>query len=157
MEIRESDLPGVGKKYMLETQVGDRLAVIVHTTGRREIYKTPSGDDVPVLVAELTDAEARSLGAVLGGLFFQPRHVDSMYVLMKELVIDWLRLGARSSLIGHTIREREVRKRTGVSIIAILREGQSIPNPSPDEVLREGDTLLVVGRHDQLDELRRLI
>ncbi|HEY5594667.1 MAG TPA: cation:proton antiporter regulatory subunit [Nitrospiria bacterium] len=157
MQLKEAELPGVGKKYLIERDNGETLAVILHNTGRREIYKTDPKTDVPDLILDLGDQEARSLGAILGGTFFQPQHVDSMYVVMKELAIEWIKLGTGSGLIGKSIRAQEIRRRTGASIIVILRGDQIIPAPSPDEILKTGDTLLVVGKREHVQNLSTLL
>ncbi len=38
MEVREVDLPGVGKKFAVRTNDQERLTIIIHNTGHREIY-----------------------------------------------------------------------------------------------------------------------
>jgi TrkA domain protein len=157
MEIKETDLPGLGKKYLLETGKGEMIVVIVHQTGRREVYCMPPQSDIPTLLLELEDEEARTIGGILGGLFFQPKQMDSMYVIMRELSIEWIKLEKRSRLIGKSIRQQEIRKRTGASIIAILRGGVGIPSPSPDEVLSENDTILIVGNREHVQKLRELL
>lgn len=50
-----------------------------------------------------------------------------------------------SLLGGKTIRESDVRARTGCSIVAVGPEGNLSVNPDPGTVLREGDELLLIG------------
>jgi CPA2 family monovalent cation:H+ antiporter-2 len=56
---------------------------------------------------------------------------------------------------GQTIREIDLRAKTGVSIVAVTRCGQPTPNPAPDFKLAGGDVLVLVGSHQGLDRTRR--
>ena len=38
IDLRETRLPGVGMKYTLRLDDGDRLAIILHNDGNRELY-----------------------------------------------------------------------------------------------------------------------
>ena len=50
--------------------------------------------------------------------------------------------------------ELDLRGRTGATVLAIRREGASIPNPEATERLREGDVLALTGTADALDAAR---
>lgn len=153
MEIKEIDLPGVGKKFAINTSGGERLTVIIHNTGHREIYNFRAGEDFPFFALRLEDEEARKVAAILGGAYFQPAATGSVEMILDQLSIEWVRIGANSPFAGHTITELEVRKRTGASLIAILRGGTAIPNPQPDARLEAGDTVVAVGSREQMDHL----
>lgn len=51
---------------------------------------------------------------------------------------------------GNSIREVDVRRKYGISILAIQRDGQFIVSPSPDTVFEVGDILLVLGQKDDI-------
>ncbi len=53
--------------------------------------------------------------------------------------------------IGRSIREIELRQTTGVTILAVLRGEGMIAHPKPDLVLRDQDTLVLVGDHSSLN------
>ncbi len=154
MQVKEHDLPGVGKKFALTTNEDERMTVIIHNTGHRELYLFRGREEFPSSAVRLEDAEARMLGAILGGAYFQPAVAESMDMVMGQLSVEWFKVGTGSPLAGHTIQESAIRKRTGASVIAILRDGRSLPNPNPGDVIQAGDTLLVVGDRGQVQRFR---
>ncbi|WP_420124992.1 cation:proton antiporter regulatory subunit [Longimicrobium sp.] len=154
MQVKEHDLPGVGKKFALTTNEGERMTIVIHNTGHREIYLFRDREDFPSSAVRLEDAEARMLGAILGGAYFQPAVAESMEMVLGQLSVEWVRLDAGSPLAGRTIQASAIRERTGASVIAILRGGRPFPNPGPGDVMQAGDTLLVVGDRQQVQRFR---
>jgi monovalent cation:H+ antiporter-2, CPA2 family len=66
----------------------------------------------------------------------------------------WYPLPSGSPLIGMTLEEADMRYLTGVSLMAIRREGgEEIDFPSIETKLQEGDRLLVVGSDSELAAL----
>lgn len=66
-----AELPGIGTRYDVTTaRRSQRLSVVVHKDGRREVYAFDRDRDEPSAVIELTDEQARVLGAVLAGTWF---------------------------------------------------------------------------------------
>lgn len=157
MDVREHDLPGVGKKFACQTQGGDRVTVIIHNTGAREIYYFNRGEDYPAYAVRLTDVEARQFGAILGGAYFQPATAESMEMVLGQLAVEWFKVAADSPLAGRTILETAIRKRTGASVIAILRGGRAQPNPQPSDTIEPGDTLMVIGDREQVARFAELL
>jgi TrkA domain protein len=150
MKIKETDLPGIGKKFSFDTEAHETLVMVIHHTGKREIYRFLEDKENPHSLIELTDEEARNMGAILSGAYFQPAPEGSMALIAKELTIEWVRVDARSPLRDRTLRELALRERTGASIVAIMREDRLIPNPLPDERIQERDTLMAVGNLEQV-------
>lgn len=56
---------------------------------------------------------------------------------------------------GHSIRELDLRRVTGVTILAVLRGEEVVTTPKPDFLLQTDDTLVLVGDHAALDEAMR--
>jgi TrkA domain protein len=158
VDLRETRLPGVGVKYTLRLDSGGRLAVIQHNDGVREIYVYQRyADDEPASVVRLDDDEARQLGAVLGGAYERPKIVDDLEMALGELSIEWVRVPDGSPAIGKTLAECAFRARTGITIIAILREAETISGAQPDDVIQAGDTLVTVGKTGQYRDFRELL
>lgn len=146
MDIRETDLPGVGKKHELEIDGGKRLVIVTHNTGRREVYLKPDPDADSRRLFELSDRMARTVGTILEGAYFQPVQSDRAETLLTDNVhIEWYTVSATSELAGVTLDESNLRDRTGASIVAIEREGDVISPPGPDDTLEAGDVVVLIG------------
>lgn len=156
MEVREIELPGIGWKYALRTSEGERLTVIIHNTGHRELYSFDKGADFPSHAVRLGDEEGRQLGAILSGAYYQPVGEAQLSTVLGELTVDWHQV-EDGALVGRTIGDLQVRRRTGASIIAVLREGEPPNvNPGPETEIRGGDTLMVIGSREQVEAFRTL-
>ena len=158
VDLRETRLPGVGVKYAFRTARGGRLSVIIHNDGQREIYfYRRSDDDEPTAVIELHDDEARQLGAIIGGAYERPKIVEELELALGELQIEWVPVPDTSPAIGRSLADCGLRARTGVTVIAILREPEPISGAQPEDVIQRGDTLVAVGKAGQFGEFRRLL
>jgi K+:H+ antiporter subunit KhtT len=158
IELQETRLPGVGVKYMLRLDSGGRLAVILHNDGKRELYWYKAAhDDEPRAVIALDDDEARQLGAVIGGAYERPKIVEELELALGELQIEWDRVPDSSPCLGKTLAECGFRAKTGVTVIAILREPEPVSGAQPSDVIDPGDTLVTVGKAGQYAAFRRLL
>ena len=158
IELRETRLPGVGVKYSAATAHGGRLAVILHNEGLREIYYFRHADDEdPTAVIQLEDDEARQIGAVIGGAYDRPKIVEDLEMAFGELAIEWVPVPQGSPAIGKTLAECAFRARTGITIIAILREPEPVAGAQPGDVIKQGDTLVTVGKLGQYRAFRKLL
>lgn len=83
--------------------------------------------------------------------------LEDLYELREEIFV--LRVGPGSPLAGRTLAESRVGAALGLSVLAVLRDGDARLAPEPETVLEEGDRLLVHGPPDRLAELggRRLL
>jgi len=144
-------LPGIGKRFSIKLSSGQIVSIIIHHSGKREIYVLDEDGEVECTVT-LTDQEAREMGMVLAGAFYQPVSGDKMELLLKQMVMEWVELPPDSELVGKTLAEADVRKRTGVIVIGVVRGDEVLPAPDPRSFrFKEGDILIVVGNREQID------
>jgi CPA2 family monovalent cation:H+ antiporter-2 len=76
---------------------------------------------------------------------------------LRAAQIDTCRVDATSPAAGKLIREVELRKHTGASIVALERNGGNLVNPGPDEEIQAGDLVCLLGDSRQLEAARRLL
>lgn len=155
--IRETDLPGIGKKISYTTLSKEKVVLIIHDDGKREFYIMDKNSE-PQACITLFDEEARTLGAYLSGVMYKPRAVQHLEVALEGVKIDWFKLEKTSPVIGQKLGSLEIRKRTQISIIAVLRRDDAfIPNPSSEFVFEEGDTCVVIGKPENFKDFLAII
>lgn len=159
MDIRETDLPGIGRKFQADTRAGERVVIIVHDDGDREIYQFDKGNYEECSASvSLDDAEARQLSGILGGMTYKPRALENVEVAFDDLVIEWYQVGDASQARDKTIGELEIRRSFGVSVIAIIYGDRTKSiNPGPDAIIRAGSTLVASGEREQMNRLREYL
>ena len=157
MTVYESDLPGVGKKFEVELKNGERLVIVTHNTGKREVYLKADGDADSEKMFEASDRLARKIGTILEGAYFQPVELDEVEVPLGEAIIEWTEVGADAPVVGQSITDCDIRNRTGVSVMAIQRGDETIPNPGPDATIESGDVLVTLGSREEQSVLSELI
>jgi TrkA domain protein len=157
--ISEAYLPGVGRKFQIETLRGDRLIVIIHDDGVREIYHFDRKNlERPASVITLTDGEARQIAGIVGGLTYVPKALPKAEVVLDDLVLEWFTIEKGAAGVGKTIRDLQARTRTGASIVSLIEPDHvKRTNPEADTLLNEGATLILAGDRQNIAELKRLL
>src|SRR5437764_110574 len=74
-----------------------------------------------------------------------------------ELQIEWIPVPDDSPWIGKTLAECGFRAKTGITVIAILREPEPVTGAQPGDTIERGATLVTVGKAGQYPEFRRRI
>ncbi|WP_243027643.1 cation:proton antiporter regulatory subunit [Thermus albus] len=158
MRVEEAVLPGVGRKFTITVQSGDRLVIVVHHSGKRELqyFEAGEGGDEPAMALDLTDEEARELGAILAGVLFHPEAVGDTQSKLGQKVIEWVKVLPGSKLAGRKVGELALPP--GAHLLAVDRPGAPlIPNPPPEVILEVGDTLVVAGSREAVESLKRTL
>lgn len=155
--IEQTNLPGVGVRYEFNTEVGQRIGVIHHHSGRRELFVCPAEDpDRPTASVTLSEDEAHDLVDTLGG----SQVIESLSHLQQHiegLAIDWIAVESESKYAGRSIGDAHIRTRTGVSVVAVIRGDDPFPAPGPEFRMEIGDTLVVVGTPEGIDTVSDIL
>ena len=76
---------------------------------------------------------------------------DSVARMIAGATTDTFYLAEDSPAVGRRLDDLNLRSRTGVLVIAVVRDGKHHLNPDPEYVFRAGDVLVLVGDHAALD------
>lgn len=150
-------LPGIGVRKDFVIGNGKRIGVINHRDGDIELIVSRSDDpDACVASIPLTVDEAATLGNLLGA----PQLVAQLTEEHREVAgisTKQLPLVEGSPYDGRTLGDTEMRTRTKVSIVAVMRAGQVQPSPGPEYTFTAGDLLVAVGTTEGLAAAAKLL
>ncbi|MFN8625513.1 MAG: cation:proton antiporter [Candidatus Binatia bacterium] len=90
--------------------------------------------------------------SMLRGLALPRQTLDQLDQILAATTTESFMVPKGSPAAGRTIRDLQLRKMTGATVIAVVRGGQPSTNPSPDFAMQPGDILVMVGSHGQLDQ-----
>jgi voltage-gated potassium channel len=101
-------------------------------------------------------------GARIAAFVLQPHVTEFLDVVMHdrglEFRLEEIFVPRGSSAAGLSIRDAQLRDRTGALVLALRKEdGSFITNPSPDTAIRAGHILIAIGTPTELDALERTI
>jgi TrkA domain protein len=155
MRIREIELPGIGKKFEILTKNEDKMVIIIHDDGRRELYYFDQEDyEEAIASTTLGDTEARQLAAIIGGMTYSPKALETIEMAFDDLVIEWFKIESNAKAVNQTIGDLKIRENYEVTIVAIIKKNhQKIHTPGPETVLEMGDTLVVSGQRAQVKNI----
>lgn len=156
-EVTETQLPGVGVRHEFRTVAGERLSVLSHRTGRREVavYNNRADPDACSTVLHLSPDDTRTLAELLGGS--PVSEAVNEVQRLQGVAIDWIPIRPGAQLAGATIGDGRIRTRTGTSVVALVRGDTTVPAPGPEATIEAGDIVVAVGTPDGLRQAREIL
>ena len=84
---------------------------------------------------------------------------DSNIVDYIELVdnLSIMEIGTPKTMVGKSLSEIELRRLYNVTVVALRRNGQILVNPDPNDKIKEGDIMVILGTRDSVKELESMI
>ena len=145
MDVNEVLLPGVGVRYEFTDRDGNLVGVVARRDGEFEVVVYDAGDpDTARPAFRLDEDEAEALAQILGA----PRIAERFADLTKEvpgLNAGQVEIREGTPFVDEPLGSTRARTRTGASVVAVVRDDNVIASPGPEEVLRAGDILVVIG------------
>ena len=94
---------------------------------------------------------------MLRGLSLDQEHLGRVAALLAGATVDNIQLGQDSPAARKTLRDLDIRKNSGATVIAIARNGEATTNPGPDFMLQPDDIVVLIGSHQDLDVAVKLL
>ncbi|MFU8773055.1 MAG: SLC13 family permease, partial [Anaerolineales bacterium] len=89
-----------------------------------------------------------------GYLEMEDDHLDVERLVSREVKLAELSLSPESEYLGKTLREIDFRKRFGTNVVAIWKKGEIFRTNLQRIILQRGDTLVIQGSWEKIEELR---
>ncbi len=142
-------LKKLGAKQVIPEDFETSIEVIAHILKRC---------GVPDNIVEAETIAIRVDGyAMLRGKASSRAGIEEMIKILERTTTQTYYLGEKSFAVGKTLAEIDLRKKTGCSVIAIVRAGVPTPSPPGDFLLQANDVLVLVGAHVQIESARKLL
>ena len=101
-------------------------------------------------------------GTRMASLMLRPNVISFLDIITRagDVVLDLeeVVIYQNSSLINKQLKEAKIPQKTGLIVLAIKKENveKLFLNPSSSEILAEGDTMIVLGREEQVNQLKEI-
>ncbi|MFD2762785.1 cation:proton antiporter regulatory subunit [Micromonospora eburnea] len=151
MKIERTALPGVGINHTTTTADGQRLGVICHLTGRRDLVFYDPEDPQAVAATVVLQADESHQIADLLDATITIDHVAHLEQQITGITAARIRIPAGSAYADRPIRD--TRAHAGALIVAVIHDQGITTAPDSDLVLRHGDTVVAVGDQDAITAL----
>ncbi len=177
-----SDIAATRATVASVRRLNPNVHVIVRTRYMREIgslVKLGSGEVVPeefetaievftrvlrryLVPRDVIEREVRTVRSQYDDMF-RPLpdtgvRVEDISRFLTDVTLVVMRVEPGAPATGDPLSDVRFRERSGATVVAIQRDGGGlVASPSGDEVLHAGDTILVMGRTDQLERAATLL
>ncbi len=94
---------------------------------------------------------------MLRGLSLDQEKIGRLAALFAAATVDNVQVQPESACIGKTLKELDIRRSSGATVIAVVRNGEAVTNPGIDFRLEADDILVLLGAHKELDAAVELL
>ncbi len=110
-----------------------------------------------ILAAQIAAVRAGGYGVFRGKSSSSQESLEDLLKVLQISATQTFFLPETSPACGQTLRELDLRNRTGATLIAVVRDRNPITNPEANFRLAPNDVLVLVGAHAQLNEAQTLL
>jgi CPA2 family monovalent cation:H+ antiporter-2 len=109
------------------------------------------------VIAIQVDLVRRDGYGMLRGLRMPSRLRDQLGHILAASAVDNVQILEGAPAAGATLGQVDLRRNTGASIVAVIRDGKARTNPSADWRFEAGDIVVLIGAHAEVSAAERLL
>ncbi|OGS18634.1 MAG: hypothetical protein A3J83_04355 [Elusimicrobia bacterium RIFOXYA2_FULL_40_6] len=91
------------------------------------------------------------------GSSLEPYNLADIQKALQLSLTETFLVDEKSPAAGNNMIELDLRNKTGVTIIAVVRDGKAFTNPQKEFLITSGDVLVLLGSHKQLNDAMKLL
>ncbi len=86
-----------------------------------------------------------------------PGRLDDFNVTLDAASTETIALRTGSPVVGRSLAELNLRTETGATLIAVMRDGETIISPGGDFTLEDGDTIVLLGTPESVEKAKEIV
>jgi len=142
-------LYGLGANQVIPEEFETSVEIFAHVL---QEYHVPRN-----VISLQVDLIRKEHYGTLRGIQLQGKQLDALSQFLVGTTSDIFSIVEASPAIGKSLEEITLPLRSGVSVIAVVRDGKSYPNVGNDFKLAVGDMLVLLGGHKALDDAAQIL
>lgn len=140
--IEVEDLKALGANEVIPEEFETSIEIFSRVLNQ---YNFPGN-----IILEMADKIRSNSYKALRKVDLPKQHLFEKCEWLPEIEMDGYKVSDDSVVIGKSIADLQVRKKTGVTVIAVRRESNVITNPTPHFRFRKNDIILVTGEREAM-------
>jgi monovalent cation:H+ antiporter-2, CPA2 family len=88
---------------------------------------------------------------MLRGVSLDQENIGRIAALFAGATVDNISIEPSAPSVGKTLKELDLRAKSGATVIAVARNAEAVTNPGPDFTVQPGDIIVLLGAHSELD------
>ncbi len=138
------DLTALGADEVIPEEFETSIEIFARVLNR---YRFPRN-----VIMDMAERIRSNSYTALRSIDLPRRHIFSENALLPEIELDGISVPENSPIAGRSIADLEIRKKTGVTIIAVRRGNAVTTNPDPLFRFQEGDIVLFTGDIESMNK-----
>lgn len=143
------DLHQIGADEVIPEEYETSVEIFARVLDRYMI----SDDQIEDLVDQIRSENYEMLRRVPGSRL----EIEGLKSSLSDVELSRMRVKEDSKMVGKSLADIDLRNRCGAMVLVIRRGDETIPNPGGDQIIQAGDTLMLLGKPEEIRQAARTV